>query len=87
MSDSSGGTWKSAPSAASGPTNTAMTGPGGSGLTLTFDEWLEIGMKEGYCSSPVCNTHDGLPSSEEEDAEWEDGGDPCVPAVRLFWHD
>ena len=56
-------------------------------MTLTFDEWLEIGMKEGYCSSPVCNTHDGLPSSEEEDAEWEDGGDPCVPAVRLFWHD
>jgi len=53
-------------------------------LTLTFDEWLTYGVGKGYCSAPVCNTHDGLPSSEEEDAQWEDGGDPCVPAVRLY---
>lgn len=54
---------------------------------MDFDEWLEVGVKEGYCSKPVCNTHDGLPSSEEEDKAWEDGYDPCVPAVRLFWRD
>jgi hypothetical protein len=37
----------------------------------------------GYCTRPVCATHDGLPSTDEEDAEWEDGYDPCVAAVRL----
>jgi hypothetical protein len=51
---------------------------------VTFQEWLEIGMDLGYCSEPVCNTHDGLPSTPEEDEMWEDGGDPCVPAVRLY---
>lgn len=43
-----------------------------------------MGIEKGYCSEPVCNTHDGLPSTEEEDAQWEDGLDPCVPAVRLL---
>jgi hypothetical protein len=50
-----------------------------------FEEWLHTGIEAGYCSEVVCNTHDGLPSSAAEDAEWEAGGDPCVPAVRLFW--
>jgi hypothetical protein len=52
---------------------------------MTQYEWLQYGIKHGFCSEIVCNTHDGLPSSgEEEDAEWEEGGDPCVPAVRIF---
>jgi hypothetical protein len=50
---------------------------------MTFQEWLQMGIQEGYCSQPVCATHDGLPSTEEEDAQWEEGADPCVPAVRL----
>ena len=53
-------------------------------MKVTFQEWLEMGIKLGYCSQPVCNTHDGLPSTEEEDAMWEEGLDPCVPAVRLL---
>jgi hypothetical protein len=52
--------------------------------TMSFEEWLVFGVEEGYCSQPVCCTHDGLPSTEEEDVMWEDGGDPCVPAVRLY---
>jgi len=48
-----------------------------------FHEWLETGIALGYCTRPVCATHDGLPSTDEEDAEWEDGYDPCVAAVRL----
>jgi hypothetical protein len=52
---------------------------------LSFAAWLQTGIEAGYCSEAVCNTHDGLPSTPEEDAEWEDGGDPCVPAVRLMW--
>lgn len=52
---------------------------------MTQHEWLEYGIEKGFCSKLVCSTHDGLPSSgEEEDAEWEEGGDPCVPAVRIL---
>lgn len=50
----------------------------------TFWEWLRQGISLGYCSEGVCNTHDGLPSTDEEEADWEDGGDPCVPAVRVY---
>jgi hypothetical protein len=51
---------------------------------ISYEQWLEVGTKHKFCSEPVCNTHNGLPSTEEEDAMWEDGGDPCVPAVRLY---
>jgi len=52
---------------------------------MTQWEWLQYGIKKGFCSDIVCNTHDGLPVvSDEEEAEWEAGGDPCVPAVRIL---
>ena len=51
---------------------------------MTQDEWLKIGIEEGFCSPPLCSTHDGMPMTEEEDADFEDGGDPCIPAVRLL---
>lgn len=50
-------------------------------------EWLEMGIKNGWCSEPACNTHDGLPSTDEEDKEWEEGHDPCVVAVRVYMED
>jgi hypothetical protein len=52
--------------------------------TITFEDWLTLGIGYGYCSQPVCATHDGMPSTPEEDRAWEDGYDPCVPAVRLL---
>ena len=51
---------------------------------MTQDEWLSFGIVHGYCSPLVCQTHDGVPMSEEEEAEFEDGGDPCIPVVRLL---
>lgn len=51
---------------------------------MTQWEWLQIGIKEGWCSELVCDTHQGLPSTDEEDARWEAGEDPCVPAVRIL---
>lgn len=51
---------------------------------MTFEEWHGIGYAEGWCSDIVCATHDGLPSTEEEDEAWEQGWDPCVPALRLY---
>jgi hypothetical protein len=48
-------------------------------------EWLQVGVDNGWISEPFCNTHDGDPyMTEEEEKEWEDGGDPCLPVVKLL---
>jgi len=49
-----------------------------------FREWLRVGVERGWCSEPVCATHDGLPRTDAEDQAWEDGWDPCEHAVRLW---
>lgn len=54
---------------------------------MNLTEWLQYGIDKGYCSDGVCATHDGLPDTEEEMKEWEDGGDPCIPAVRIWFND
>ena len=51
---------------------------------ITFEDWLTMGVGFGYCSEPVCDTHDGLPMTPEEQDQFEDGYDPCIPAVRLL---
>jgi hypothetical protein len=51
---------------------------------LTFEQWLEIGLKAGYTSPPVCMLHDGLPTTITEDAEMLDGSDPCIYLMRLY---
>jgi hypothetical protein len=50
---------------------------------MTYDEWIKIGMENDWCGPPVCYTHDGLPTSEEEDLEFSDG-DPCIHIARLY---
>lgn len=51
---------------------------------MTFDEWLEFGERNGYCSSVRCYFHDNLPLTESEDTEIDDGGDPCIHVVRVI---
>lgn len=46
-------------------------------------EWLAEGIEAGWCSDVVCMTHDGVQWTEVEEAEWEDGGDPCCAVVRI----
>jgi hypothetical protein len=47
-------------------------------------EWLQIGINKGWITEPFCNTHDGDPyMSAEEELQWEEGGDPCMPVVKL----
>ena len=49
-----------------------------------FEIWLENGIERGWITEPFCNTHEGDPfMSEEEEAEWEMGGDPCQVVVKL----
>lgn len=46
-------------------------------------EWLQKGIDAGWITEGFCMTHDGDPyMTEEEEAEWEEGGDPCCPVVK-----
>jgi hypothetical protein len=48
-------------------------------------DWLQIGIDKGWISEPFCYTHDGDPyMTEEEQQEWEDGGDPCSPVLKIL---
>lgn len=50
-----------------------------------FIEWINIGIDMGWITEPFCNTHDGDPyMTEEEEKEWEEGGDPCQHVVKLL---
>lgn len=49
-----------------------------------FWAWLKVGQDKGWISEGVCQTHDGVPMTDEEEAEFEDGGDPCVPVIRVW---
>lgn len=49
-----------------------------------FEIWLENGIERGWVTEPFCNTHEGDPyMTEEEEAEWESGGDPCQVVVKF----
>jgi hypothetical protein len=46
-------------------------------------EWLYVGIEKGWITEGFCMTHDGDPyMTEEEEKEWEEGGDPCCPVVK-----
>ncbi len=52
--------------------------------SLTQSEWYAIGVDRGWCSDVVCVTHQGLPVSKEEEAEFEEGNDICISGVRIY---
>jgi len=51
---------------------------------MTFDEWHQYGMSRGFCGPAVCSTHDGIPMTEAEEQEFEEGFDPCVHVIRPY---
>lgn len=51
---------------------------------MTFDQWLDHGMNQGWCGPAVCETHDGLPASDSEVSQFEEGFDPCLHVLRLY---
>lgn len=51
---------------------------------MTLYEWLEYGYKQGFCGPAVCYTHDGIPTTEQEDEQWLEGLDPCMHIIRLY---
>ena len=51
-----------------------------------YDRWLAHGITHKWISDPYCSIHEGEPLRDWEEDEFEDGGDPCILAVRL-WKD
>ena len=51
---------------------------------MTFDEWLQEGLKQGWCGPSVCYIHDGLPTSLQEELEMDKGDDICIHIIRLY---
>lgn len=51
---------------------------------MTHDEWLDIGIHNNWCGPPVCATHDGLPTTQIEDEQFDEGWDPCIHILRLY---
>jgi hypothetical protein len=50
-----------------------------------FLDWMAFGVSQGWVTELFCNTHDGDPyMTEEEEQEWEDGGDPCLPVLKVL---
>lgn len=50
-----------------------------------FGNWLNIGIERKWISEPFCYTHEGDPHmTEEEAAEWEEGGDPCCYVSKFI---
>lgn len=49
-------------------------------------QWITEGIRNGWCSPPVCVIHDGYPTTLEEDELFEQGGDPCIHVIRPY-HD
>ena len=50
---------------------------------MNYNEWITVGLDAGWCGPAVCYTHDGLPTSREEDDEFEEN-DPCIHIIRLY---
>lgn len=55
--------------------------------SVSFSDWMSIGIKRGWCGPPVCYTHDGLPTALEEEEEFDEGHDPCIHIVRMYESD
>jgi len=53
-------------------------------MDLDFNSWMKFGYEKGWISDVFCDTHEGPPMDDEEQKEWEDGGDPCSFHVKVL---
>ena len=52
--------------------------------SMSFDMWLETGLRQGWVTPPLCHTHDGVATTPDEDQAFEDGDDICIHILRLY---
>ena len=54
-------------------------------MSIEYDEWLKIGVSNGWVSQPFCHTHDGDPyMTIDEEKQWEEGDDPCLVVLKVI---
>jgi len=51
---------------------------------LDFDIWMSLGIEKGWVGPPICLTHDGLPTTPDEDEQMEQGEEVCVHIIRPY---
>ena len=51
---------------------------------MNLKEWLQHGVDRGWSSTMVCETHDGVPRTEEEQENLGSNGETCVHIVRIY---
>lgn len=51
---------------------------------MTYEEWIRFGMEMEWCGPPVCEVHDGLPTSWVESEILLMGEDVCVEIIRVY---
>ena len=51
---------------------------------MTFDEWCEFGIVQGWVSPFVCEIHDGVPMSLYEDIDMQAGEESCIWIMRAY---
>jgi hypothetical protein len=51
---------------------------------MDFDTWAKVGYEAGWCSPPVCYSHDGVPMTATEIEELDAGEEPCLHVIRLY---
>jgi hypothetical protein len=56
----------------------------GEEIDLDFNSWIAYGINKNFCGPPVCTTHDGIPMTEEESNEFDEGYDPCIHVMRPY---
>lgn len=51
-----------------------------------FYYWVRFGIRMGWVSPIICNTHEGTYEYESEDnrEQWDEGGDPCVHVMVML---
>lgn len=58
---------------------------------MTFEQWMRIGIENRWVLPPTCYSHDGVPTSEEEEQQFDQGQDPCINVMRVcepvYWQD
>lgn len=52
--------------------------------TIDFDTWMELGLRRGFVGPPICYTHDGVPTTAQEDTLMGEGEDPCIHVIRPY---
>ena len=50
-----------------------------------FWAWVAEGVNQGWIDEPVCDTHDLYRRTEEEQALWDEGEDPCIKVIRVWY--